>query len=638
MSGIFGFHMGATEEYSINIKDSVKRLSAWNEAYGSHKSEVYTQRDCILGCCMDDSLSKEIQKMPVIYQNGKVAVIDALLYNAEELITQCKLTEKISDEKLLLEYIERFGMQSLCDVNGDFAGVIWDEEKCTLTLFRDHMGVRPLFYYEKDGGIVFSTDIRGITALQWVDVSVNEDWLYKTVCGYTTIGVENTEFANIFCVPHAGYITFSFQEDVVKKEVNKYWELGKKKIKFRTEREYFDEMKRLVTDAVKRRVDVVTGVVGAELSGGLDSGVIDILINRLDREGIYYSWSPSTEEVPLAEGDERIVIEDICRQENITCNFANRNHELNEEMNIAKNIRKINGKLVVDEPEAFQYVLPPYINALTICETSEYISKAGAKVVFTGHGGDEGISHRCNVYEMFYYKEYYHFFRYMWSLSHGQKGRMLKTLKSSFEKIKELKERQKTPFQKIFGTPKLLNEDFSAGFDKSKMPILTFAYDPKTYVKAGGSRNRLDNVALLGAYSGVRYMVPYLDYRVIDFAVSIPRHMYLKKGKNRYIFREAFKDIMPKSLYSLRFKEDNSRKNIKQAEDWYDEFALRKEQTVEKLDRAYWSKYLNFDEIDAWMKRGKPSEEEYRGEKNILMNLFYCAMLQNLVEKSRDIL
>ena len=638
MSGIFGFHIEEVTKGNTDIKDSIKRLSAWNRPYGSHSAEVYEEEGCVLGCCIDDTLSKNIQKMPVLCKNQKVAVIDTLLYNAEELMEKCNIAEKVSDEELLLEYIEIFGLQSLCDVNADMAGAIWDEEKRTLTLFRDHMGVRPLFYYENGNKIVFSTDIRGITALPWVDVSVNEDWLYKTICGYTTIGVENTEFAHIFCVPPAGYITFTFEEGRVKKETKKYWEIGKKKIRFRTEQEYFDEMKRLVTDAVKRRVDVVPGVIGGELSGGLDSGLIDILINRLGRKGIYYSWSPSAEEVPLAEDDERIVIEDICKQENITCNYAKLVRQLNEETHVAENIRKINGKIKMEEPESFRFAIPPYINALTICETSEYISKAGAKVVFTGHGGDEGVSHRCNVYEMFYYKEYYHFFRYMWSLSHGKKGRIRKTLKASFGKIKELKERQKIPFQKVFGVPKLLNEDFRAKYNESKMPILTFAYDPTTYVKAGGSRNRLDNVALLGAYSGVRYMVPYLDYRVIDFAVSIPRHMYLKKGKNRYIFREAFKDIMPKSMYALRYKEDNSRKNIKQPEDWYDEFALRKQQTMDKLDREYWSKYLNYGEVDAWMKRGKPSEEEYRGEKNILMNLFYCAMLQNLVEKSRDIL
>ena len=58
---------------------------------------------------------------------------------------------------------------------------------------------------------------------------------------------------------------------------------------------------------------------------------------------------------------------------------------------------------------------------------------------------------------------------------------------------------------------------------------------------------------------------------------------------------------------------------------------------MDKLDREYWSKYLNFDKVDEWLKRGKPSKEEETGERNILMCLFYCAMLQNLVEKSRDI-
>ena len=635
MSGIFGFHIENKEQNSI--LDCTKRMRLWNEAYGNCEPEIFQGKEYVCGCCADTVLFENMKNKSILQRDGKVAVLDVILYNAKELMEKCEITEKMSHEELLFTYIEKFGLNGLCDVNADMAGAIWDENSHTLTLFRDHMGIRPLFYYEKDNEIVFSTDIRGITALPFVDTSVNEAWVYRTINGYSNIGVENTEFAHIFCVPHGGYVTFTFDKAGVKKDKTLYWEVGKKKIRFRTEQEYFKEMKRLVTDAVKRRVDVIPGVVGAELSGGLDSGIIDILINRLEKEGIYFSWSVSPEEVPMAENDERLVIEDICKQENITCHYGKETLELLENTAIAENIKRINGKILMEEPESFRYALPPYINALTISETSEYINKAGAKVIFTGHGGDEGISHRCNVYEMFYNKEYYHFLRYVWSLSHGQKGRISKTLKSSYEKIKELNERKKIPFQNAWSVPSLLNEEFAAKFDKTKMPILTFVYDPKTYVKAGGSRNRLDNVALLGAYSGVRYMVPYLDYRVIDFAISIPRHMYLKRGKNRYIFRETFKDIMPKSLYSLRFKEDNSRKNIVRDENWYDEFAKRKQQTVDKLDREFWSKYLNFDEVDAWLKRGKPTEEEEAGERNILMCLFYCAMLQNLVEKSRDI-
>lgn len=638
MSGIFGFQIAKAIENSIDMHNSIKRLQVWNEAYGKENVGVFLQEECAFGCCYDKLSSEAGQSDPVLHRNGKVAVVDALIYNAKELLEKCAITKKVSDEELLIQYIETFGIEALKDVNGDVAGAIWDEKKGCLTLFRDHMGVRPLFYYEKDNRIVFSTDIRGITALPWVDVSVNEEWIYKTINGYTNIGVENTEFAHIFCVPHAGYVTFTFKGTTIEKETKKYWQLGQRKIRLRTEQDYFDEMRRLVTDAIKRRVDVIPGVVGAELSGGLDSGVIDILINRLGREGVYFSWSVDPVDLPMAENDERLVIEDICKQENITCNYGKRILELAENTNIAENLRRISGKLDMAESESFRYALPPYVNALTICETSEFLSRQGAKVVFSGHGGDEGISHRSNSYEMFYAKEYYHFFRHMWSTTHGEKGRITKTLRNSFNKIRELKQRKTTPFQNSFGAPQLLKDEFRANYDDAKMPILTFTFDPKTYVKAGGSRNRLDNVSLLGAYCGVRYMVPFLDYRVIDFAVSIPRHMYLKKSRNRYIFREAFKDIMPKSLYSLRFKEDNSHKNMKQNEDWYEEFAKRKQETVNKLDRQYWSKYLDFDEVDKWLKRGKPSDKEKTGEKCILMCLFYCAMFQNLVEKSRDIL
>ena len=169
------------------------------------------------------------------------------------------------------------------------------------------------------------------------------------------------------------------------------------------------------------------------------------------------------------------------------------------------------------------------------------------------------------------------------------------------------------------------------------MPALHFSYDPIRYIADGGSRNRLDNVALLGAYNNIRYIVPYLDYRVIDFAVSIPRHLYLKNSHNRFIFREAFRDIMPKSLYSVHIKEDMSAKNYPSNPNWYKEFAEMKAIVNKKLDRTLWSKYLDFAMIDQWMQKGKPSEEERDHDSFVLMNLFYCVMAQNLIEKTSEI-
>ena len=636
MSGIFGFKIIGNNK-DIDVEENIKRMKVWNEAYGTEKQQIYSEEDNAFGCCCEKLSSNAICGETVLLKNNKIAVIDVVLYNAEEIMEKCDVIEKMSDEELLFLYIDKYGFDALKTVNGDFAGAIYDKESEILTLFRDHMGIRPLFYYEKNGEIVFSTDIRGITALPWVDVSVNELWVYKTLCGYAIDGIENTEFANIFCVQNGGYISFKPEQSGLRKEKKTYWQVGQKKIRMHSEEEYIDKLRFLITDSIRRRLNATSDIVGAELSGGLDSGVIDILINRLGRKGIYFSWSPDPKEVPMAPNDERLIVEEICKQENISCHYRRLEENLSVDSTLAENMRRILGELDISQSEAFRYVFPPYINTLKICDTSEFVRKKGARVVFTGHGGDEGVSHRSNVYEMFYHKEYYHFFRYMWSTTYGKKGRVYVTLKDSYKKIRDLKERKNIPFRSPFGTPVLVNKEFGNRFMENEMPVSTFTFDPKIYVKGGGSRNRLDVVALLGAYCGVRYMVPFLDYRVIDFAVSIPRHMYLKRRRNRYIYREAFKDIMPKSLYSLCIKENNSWQNRKKNPNWYEEFVAKKHEVVQKLDRQYWSKYINFEEVDAWLLQGKSTEENMTEESNILMNLFYCAMLQNLVEKSRDI-
>lgn len=634
MSGILGFLQKSTKENFQNI--NIKAMLLWNRIYGKGAESVTTNTTYALGCCYE-KLSKESKHSTTILTKGKkYAAIDALLYNRKEMLKKLNLHKTVSDEELLFSYVDVLGFDALGDVNGDFAGAIYDDNTKVLHLFRDHMGIRPLFYYASDEFVAFSTDIRGIISLEQVDTSISESWIYKTLAGYSTMSQSTTEYTHIFCVKPASYIQFSFKDNKLALESHKYWELGSKKIRFSSEAAYKDKLKELITDAVKIRLDVISGQIGAELSGGLDSGIIDILINRLGRKGVYYSWSPNPDELPLTENDERLIIADICEQENISCLFRKMNSVLSNDSNIARNIQDIGIPLTNGHP-ALQFVLPPYINTLPICEGSQVIQRQGAKVVFTGHGGDEGVSHRCNPYELFYHREYYHFFRYMWSRTHGQKRRIIKTLKNITRVLWETKRKLKRPFLNLFQAPDLLNIDFSNKFSKDKMPALNFAYDPKSYINEGGSRNRLDNVALLGSYSDVRYLIPYLDYRVIDFAVSIPRHLYLKGNKNRYIFREAFKDLMPKSLYNLRIKEDNSDKNKKDNPSWFEEYKERKVEVISILDRNYWKKYLDFDIIDKWMKEEKPSDEKRFESENKMYCLFLFAMAENVVKKSREI-
>ena len=633
MSGIFGivYH----SDMGNSIKEDVKKIYAWNSAYGKEKESLYIRNTAVLGCCYEHLNSKALQSEPVLEKENRFAVIDALIYNSQELLEKCGLQHDMPEEELLFYYLNTFGIDALKKVNGDFSGGLYNEKENTLTLFRDHMGIRPLFYFADSCCVAFSTDIRGLLALKMVDSSINEEWVYRMCSGYYMDGLTWTEFENIHCVNPASSITFSFQNGNIKRTESTYWHPGSQKIRYSSFQEYKNKLRELVTDSIKRRLDVAPGIVGAELSGGLDSGVIDILIHRLKRECLYDSWSVDPGQLPYTEDDERLIIADICKQEDITCHFRDLKLDFSLKCNLANNIKETGVPLDEREMPFLRYVMPPYVNTLSPSATSEYMEKNGARVVFSGHGGDEGVSHRCNLYELFYHHEYYHFFKQVWYNTAGKKRRLIKTAKKSYQILSEVKRQLYAPFHGSGDVRELLNHDFAIKYSEKNMPMLHFAFSPIEYIKEGGSRNRLDNVALLGAYNGVRYLLPYLDYRLVDFAVSIPRYLYLSKGTNRFIFREAFKDIMPNSLYQLQTKETNSTKNLPLNPDWFQEFQKEKVSVVQKLDRNFWSKYLDFRVIDAWMKKDKPRDEEIYHDDNILRCLLNCAMAQNLIEKSK---
>lgn len=641
MSGIFGLWQPGVE---VKEKEKeIQKLSLWNKAYGEEFEGVYVEGDICLGYEYEKLSESRPKSEQVLKKGNKHAVIDVLLYNREELIEKIGVTEALSDEELLFAYIDKCGYKGLKDVNGDFSGAIYDSGNEVLTLFRDHMGIRPLYYYADENMVAFSTDIRGLVAMDSVDVSIDEKWLWSDIVGDASMGTENTEFARIFCVKPASYISVCRKDNRLQLNKTDYWSLGKKKIRLSSEQEYIERMRELITDSVKRRLDAVSGSVGAELSGGLDSGVIDILIHRLKRDCVYYSWSASPEEIPVGEVDERRIIEDICKQEGIKCHYGTRFFPLGNTSVIAEKMRGIGVDITEDEGYRLRYVLPPFINTLQVSETAQFISRSGARVVFSGHGGDEGVSHRCNAYELLYHKEIFSYLRYFWDSTQGQKKRLYKTVIRCKHNLFKSGKILRKPFEGPFQAKELLNKGFYEKYSKERKEALTFAYDTVKYIKSGGSRNRLDVTALLGAYSGARYIVPYLDYRVVDYAVSIPRRLYLKNQTNRYIFREAFKDLMPESLYVLNDKRSNSwellSKELKNPPDPQKEevkHIKNKKSLVARLDREYWEKYLDFEVIDSWVLQGlAQSDKDY--DKGVTMHLSTCVVFQELVKRARRI-
>ncbi|MBQ6024333.1 MAG: hypothetical protein IJL20_01860 [Lachnospiraceae bacterium] len=633
MSAIFGLINKVP--FSFDETPELLGMQVWNNPYGRESSDVKKGGNFFVGCCLDKINQYISTGNPIITAPNYYCVVDAIIYNRDELLNICKLPNIISDSELLISYIQLKGLDFLSQINGEFAGAIYYPDKQELILFRDHMGIRPLFYYINDDFVSFSTDIRGITGLLRANITLDELWIYKTLNGFIPTELTNTEYTNVFCVKPGSYLRIPFSNNIIgAPQIISYWELGKNKIRLRSDLEYQSRLKDLITDSVKRRLDVLSGTVGAELSGGLDSGIISILINKLKRDGVYYSWSYSPEMLPYAEKDERLIIKDICDQEKITCTFKQQTADLKEPLLDYLNLV---GLKPTDNSMYVDYAYPAYINTTNITETALYMKHSGVKVVFSGHGGDEGVSHRANPYEMWYNHEHYHYLRYMWSQTKGQKHRFFTTFKDIKKSFHDNKELLSASFVGPFKAPELINQSFHEKMKSFKAPVSYFAYDTIKHIMHGGSRNRLDNIALQGACCDVRYICPYLDYRVIDFAVSIPRYQYLRGRRNRYIFREAFKDIMPQSLYKVVDKDDNSRKNLKLNPNWHEDYLKIKSTTVSRLHKNVWASYLDFDKLSLFLNKTEVTEQEAGQDYKIIQALTQCIMAQNALEKSREI-
>ena len=633
MSAIFGLII----KDSSQIEFGMKVLHHWNRTYGS------TISDSIMGSSIGQSygmgavinhLTDAYPAGPAVIQTEEfAAVMDAVLYNREDLLEELGYTNgsDYSDEVLLFHWVTSMGFDRLCDVRGDFAGAVYTKAKNELILFRDHTGVRPLYYYVDKDMVAFSTDLRGLSAIPQINSDLNEEIFFEKMMGYVELTLDQNDYQNILCLVPAHYLTIRSSKNNFERIDKQYWKLGSRKIRMSHDDDYAREMCRIITEAIEVRARAVSGVVGSELSGGLDSGVISTVLSKTGHESCYYCWSYDPSILPLKEVDERNVVLDICKMSNIECHFRQKDYQYTK--------------------HSFDYGIQnydvPFLNTLMVSEGAGWMSAHGAKVVLCGYGGDEGVSHRPSLYELWYNKEYLAYMKALYRSTQGQSLRLLRTVKRILVSTREQKKYYMEPFDLEKPTRDYLNSDFRKRCQEKYPPRnLEFKYDPIHYILSGGPRIRMDVSAVLGMEVGVQYMFPYMDYRVLDFAVSIPRRLYHDGITDRLIYRNAFKHMIPQSLYELNYKNmpsliDPSDKE-KKTDVKPDMNAIctylknRRDMIVKHLDRDYWEPYLDFENIDRIGEHAPENAKEYHDLCDVLNELVYCAYLQNVGKNIKE--
>lgn len=620
MSGIYGFTYSVADE--TVLLDAMGGLEYWSRNYGRQAHDQQFMGQSAIGCHIQHFTERFSYGGPILERDGCIAVMDALLFNRDELLHMLGLDAAIliSDEELLFRVIREQGLDALAHVNGDFAGAIYDSVTMMWTLFRDHNGVRPLYYYLNDGIFAFCSDQRGLAALPGADVSVNEMMIYRRFVSNKNLSLEETDFKWIKCVKRASILHIQYTEHGFEKTESFYWRPCKNRIRLASDTEYRSELRRLVEDAVKRRCDAVDGVLGAELSGGLDSGVIDILIKRLGRELLCFSWSQDPSELPLLDGrDERKVVMAICKQENMNCRFTKRE----------------DNRAHASKPE---YVPLPYVNTTSIGVGSNYLRSRGVRVVFSGHTGDEGVSHRARRFELFWHKEFVSYFKLYYHDLEGKAFRLIRSIRAGLIDAMQYYKQLKHKPEESYYYPTCLKREFCEQMRPHyEYRDFTFQFAPEEYVMEGGGRHRFDLTAYHGAFNDTQYLFPYADYRVLDFALSIPRRLYLNNAQNRLIFRETFADLMPAELREVDYKQTASKTHTSQDEKQTDHeeqiFYQGMARIVSQIDWDQWGNILNRDAIESM----KPACSKMESAKQILKVSYIkrCILIQNMQRDSK---
>ena len=183
-----------------------------------------------------------------------------------------------TDTEVVLAAFEQWGEQCLDRFNGMFAFAIWDRSERRLFLARDRYGVKPLYYAELGPLLLFGSEIKSLLAHPEMRAELSPPHLLEYFT-FQNIFTDGTLFKNVKLLP-AGHCASIAADDGGRLEPRRYWDFDFAGTEAGTsDEEYQEELDRLFRQAVNRQL-VSDVPVGAQLSGGIDSGGITAVAAR----------------------------------------------------------------------------------------------------------------------------------------------------------------------------------------------------------------------------------------------------------------------------------------------------------------------------------------------------------------------
>jgi asparagine synthase (glutamine-hydrolysing) len=218
---------------------------------------------------------------PMIFDD-LVIVYNGEVYNFQDIKQELVLLGyeffSDTDTEVVLKAYHRWGIKAVDKFIGMFAIVIYNKTKQELTLIRDRVGVKPLYYFIDDDKFVFASELKPIM-LYSDNLSINSNSLQEYFqLGYIPHNL--TIFNNCFKLPAGHYGVFNLKNHKLK--IEQYWSIlpyfDKPKFQ-KTEIELINELEKLLISACMYRT-VSDVPIGVFLSGGIDSSIVAAILQK----------------------------------------------------------------------------------------------------------------------------------------------------------------------------------------------------------------------------------------------------------------------------------------------------------------------------------------------------------------------
>lgn len=312
---------------------------------------------------------------PMLSPDGRfVLTFNGEIYNYRELREQLRaLGHQFctdSDAEVLLAVIAEWGWEGLSRLNGMFAFAVWDNRERTLTLVRDHVGIKPLYYANASSGLVFGSEIKAILASKLIKARINPEALHQFLT-FLWAPDPNTLFEGVKTIPPGHYLQLK-NGDL---KLTQWWDASFDQIDDERSDAWWQERVLETFDRVVKMEMISDVPLGAFLSGGIDSSGI---VAMMERHGDGRKISTYTAGIKSEDLHYDIIPDDVRWARRVNEQLHTDYHEIVLQPSIVELLPKLVRHM--EEPP-IDMAIPSYLIARAARET--------LTVMLSGMGGDE---------------------------------------------------------------------------------------------------------------------------------------------------------------------------------------------------------------------------------------------------------